>query len=123
MPGLAGVGGFEHADAVGVLAADVGLAGADVDDVGIGGSDGDGSDGADGDAGGGIVGDGEPGAAGVFGLPDAAADGAHVEGVGLRGVAGDAVGAAAAHGADVAPVQAGEQLCGILLGCERKCEC
>ena len=85
-PGLAGIGGLEHADAVGVLAADVGLAGADVDDVGIGRSHGDGADGADGNA---FVGDGKPGAAGVLGLPHAAADRAEIKGVRLVGVARD----------------------------------
>ena len=49
-PGLARVGGFEHADAVGVLAADIGLAGADIDDVRVRGSHRDGADGADRDA-------------------------------------------------------------------------
>ena len=87
-PGLARVGGFEHADAVGVLAADVGLAGAHVDDVGIRRRYRDGADGADGNA---LVGDGEPGAAGVLGLPDAAAHRAQIEGVGLVGVAGHGV--------------------------------
>ena len=121
-PGLALIGGLVHAVAVGVLAADVGLAGADVDDVGVRRGDGDGADGADGNAV--CRRDGEPGAAGVFGLPDAAADGAEVEGVGLAGNAGDAVGAASAHGSDVAPVQAVEQSLRILarlsLGSSRK---
>ena len=110
-PGLAGVGGFVHADAVGVLAADIGLAGADVDDIGIRRRHRDGADRADGNA---LVGDGEPGAAGVLGLPHAAADGAEIEGVGLVGVAGDAIRASAAHGADVAPAQTGQQAAGIL---------
>ncbi len=87
-PGLAGVGGFEHADAVGVLAADIGLAGADIDDVRVRGRHRNGADGADGDA---LIADGKPGAAGVFGLPDAAADGAEIKGVGLVGIAGDAI--------------------------------
>ena len=49
-PCLARVGGFEHADAIGVLAADIRLAGADIDDVRVRGSDGDGADRADRDA-------------------------------------------------------------------------
>jgi hypothetical protein len=122
MPGLAGVSGFEDTDAVGVLAADVGLAGADVDDVRIRGCDGDRSDRADGDAGERIVGDGEPGAACVFGLPETTADRAHVEGVGLCDVARDRIGSTSAHGTDVTPMKAREHLCGILLGCERKSE-
>ena len=99
-PGLARVGGFEHADAIGVLAADIGLAGADVDDVRIRRGHGDGADRADRNA---LIGDGIPRAAGVFGLPHAAADGAEIEGVGLIGVAGDGIRASAAHGTDVAP--------------------
>jgi hypothetical protein len=102
LPGAAGVGGLVHAAAVGGLRAGIGLAGADVDDVGIGGRDGDGADGLHRF----MVEDGAPGAAGVVGLPHAAADRAHVEGVGLAGVAGHGEGAAAAHGADVAPHQA-----------------
>src|SRR5271154_4396810 len=120
MPRLAGIGGFEDADTVGMLTADVGFAGADVDDVGFRGCDGDRSDGADGDAGGWIVSDGKPGTARVFGLPETAADRAHVEGIGLCDIAGDAVGAARAHGTDVAPMEAGEYLSGILLGSEGK---
>ena len=71
MPGLACVGRLEETNAVGVLAADVRLAGADVDHIGIGRRDRNGADGADGNA---LVGDGKPGAAAVFSLPDAAAD-------------------------------------------------
>src|ERR1700733_4128323 len=103
-----------------MLAADIRLAGADVDDVGIGRRYGDGSDGADGDA---LVGDRKPGAAAVFCLPDAAADRTEIEGVGLIRVSCDGYGAAAAHGAHVAPFQAGEEIGRKLLRCCRKaCE-
>ena len=122
MPGLAGIGGFEKANAIRVLAANVGLAGAGEDDVRIRGRNGDGADGADGDAGGRIVGDGHPGAAGVLCLPNASAHRAHVEGVGLRRVAADGVGAPAAHGAHIAPLESGEQAGGILLTGKRNCE-
>ena len=94
-PGLARVGGLEHADAVGVLAADIGLAGADVDHIGIRRSHRDGADGADRNA---FVGDGRPGAAGVLGLPDAAAHRAEIKGIGLAGMTGDAISPSAAQG-------------------------
>ena len=111
-PRLARVGGFVHAVAVGVLAADIDLAGADVHNVGVGWRHFHGAYGADRNA---LVGDGAPGVAGVFGLPNAAAHRAEVEGVGLAGVAGDAVSAAAAHGTYVAPFETGEQAIGILI--------
>ena len=57
---------------------------------------------------------GLPGAAVVFGLPEASAYGAGVEGVGLGGVAGDGVGAASAHGAYFAPLEGGEHVGGEL---------
>jgi hypothetical protein len=110
-PGLARIHGFEHADAVGILAADVGLAGAHVNNVGVGGRHRNGADGTDRNA---FVGDGKPGTAGVFGLPHAAANGTGIKGVGLAGVARDGVRASAAQGADVAPTQAGQQAAGIL---------
>src|ERR1700733_16246081 len=90
-----------------MLAADIRLAGADGDDVGIGGRYGDSSDGADGYA---LGGDGNPGAAAVVGLPDAAADRAKIEGVGLIRVPGHGDSTTAAHGADVAPFETGEQV-------------
>ena len=102
-PRLAGVGGFVHAVADGEIGALQAFAAADVDDVGVGGGEGDGADGA----GGLVVEDGLPGAAEVVGLPDAAVVDADVEDVGLVGDAGGADGAAAAEGADVAPTQAG----------------
>ena len=87
LPGLAAVGGLVDAVAGHDVAADVGLAGADVDDVGIGRRDGDGADGR----GRLIVEDRLPGEAAVGRLPDAA---------GRRGrvvdhrIAGDAAGPA-----------------------------
>ena len=68
LPGLAGVGGFVDAVAGLDVAADVGLAGADVDDVGIGRGDGEGADGL----GGLVVEDRLPVDAAVAGFPDAA---------------------------------------------------
>ena len=102
-----------HTVAVGDLTADIGLAGSDIDDVGIGGRDGYGADGADGNA---LVADGIPRAAGVLSLPQASAHRAHVERVGLAGVAGDGEGAATAHGADVAPAKTREERGGELAG-------
>jgi hypothetical protein len=67
---VAGVGGFVDAVAVGGVAAEVALAGADVDDVGIGGSDRDRADGAELQL---AVGHGNPVRAAVGGLEDAAA--------------------------------------------------
>src|SRR5579859_8014184 len=117
-PGFAGVSRFEQADAIRVLTANVGFTGADVDDIGIGWSYGDSADGAYRDSSLRAVRNRKPGAAGVFGLPYPAADGAHVEGVGLGSVTGHAIGASAAHGADVTPLKAVEHLRGILLsGC------
>ena len=102
-PGLAGVGRFVHAVADGEVGALQAFAAADVDDVGVGGRDGEGADGA----GGLVVEDGLPGAAVVVGLPDAAVVDADVEDVGLCRDAGGADGPAAAEGSDVAPAQAG----------------
>ncbi len=111
LPGLAGVGGFEDADAIRVLAANIRLACAHVDDVGISGCDGDGSNGADRDA---LVGNGEPGPPRIDGLPHTTADRSHVKRVGLARIAGDGIAAAAAHGTDVAPLQAAEKVGAIL---------
>ena len=70
-PGLACVGGFVHADAVGILAANVGFARANVNHTRIRSSDGDRFDRPDGDA---FIGNRIPGAAGVLGLPDSASN-------------------------------------------------
>src|SRR5262249_33497079 len=74
LPALAAVGGAVAAVAGGGVAADVGLARADVDDVGVGRGHSDGADGSNGL----VVEDGFPGDARVGGLPDAAGGGARV---------------------------------------------
>jgi hypothetical protein len=61
-PGFAGVGGLLNAVAGGEVGADDACAGADIDDVGVGGGDGDGADGA-----GGLVVEEFPGGAEVGG--------------------------------------------------------
>ena len=115
-PGLSRIGRLEYADPVRVLVANVGLAGTDVDDVRVGWSDGNGADGTDGNSSLGIVGNRKPGAAGVLGLPDASTHRARVKRIGLRCVSGYGIGSSAAHGANVAPLQAGEQVRWVLLG-------
>ncbi|MEI9973430.1 MAG: hypothetical protein WDO73_16130 [Ignavibacteriota bacterium] len=52
--------------------------------------------------------------AGILGLPHTAAHRPHIERVGLIGMAGDGVTAAAAHRADIAPFQACQQAHGVL---------
>ena len=99
-PGFAGVGGFVDAVADGEIGADDAGAGADVDDVGVGGRYGDGADGAGGFA----VEEGDPGGTVVGGAPDAAVIEADIEDVGLAGDAGEGAGAAGARWADGAPV-------------------
>ena len=102
-PGLAGVGGFVHAVAGGEIGADDARAGADVDDVGVGGRDGDGADGA----GGLVVEERRPGGTVIGGAPDAAVIEADVEDVGLAGDAGESARAAGARRSDGAPVHLG----------------
>ena len=103
-PGLAGVGGFVDAVADGEIGTLESFAAADVDDVGIGGSDGESADGA----GGLVVEDGVPGAAVVGGLPDAAVADADVEDVGLGGDALGGFGASGAQGSDGTPAHFGK---------------
>ena len=91
-PRLAGVGGFVDAVAGGEIGTLQSFAAAGVDDVGIGGRDGERADGA----GGLVVEDGVPGAAVIGGLPDAAVAHADVEDVGLPG---DPLGGFGASGA------------------------
>jgi hypothetical protein len=98
-PGLARVHGFVDAVAVGGIAADSALAGADVDDVGIGGSDRDRGDGAEAYV---AVGDGLPVVAAVGGFEYAAAGSAEVVDEGLAGDAADGIDASAAEGSDLA---------------------
>ena len=110
-PGLAGVGGFVDAVADGEVGPLQALAAADVDDVRIGGRDGDGADGA----GRLVVEDRIPGAAVVGRLPDAAVAHADVEDVRLAGDAGGGLGASAAMRADRAPAHFLKEL-GIVAG-------
>ena len=81
------------------------LAAADIDDVGIGGGDGDGADGA----GGLVVEDGRPGAAVVVRLPDAAVADADVEDVRAVRDARGRLGPPSSVGADHAPAQLTQQ--------------
>src|SRR5262245_2932265 len=74
-PGLAGIGRFPHAAAVGHVAAHGLLAAAGIDDIGIRLADGDGADGAAEEA----VADILPGGAAVIGPPHAAAGAAEIE--------------------------------------------
>ena len=85
-PGLAAVGGLVDAIADGEVGTMQSFTAADVDDLRVGGRDGDGAD----RAGGLLVEDRLPGAAVVGGLPDAAVDRADVEDVGLAGNAAEA---------------------------------
>jgi len=98
---LAGVCGFVDAIADGQIGTLEAFATGNVDDVGIGRSDGDGADGA------GVlmIKDGIPGAAEIVSFPDAAVDGADVEDVRLRRDTGEGAGAAATDGADGAPIE------------------
>src|SRR5262249_18262509 len=98
LPRLAGVGAAVDAVADLDVAADVGLAGAGVDHIGVGGGDGEGAEGGGGE----LVGEGVPADAAVGGLPDAGRGGGRVVGGGVGGDAGGAAGASAEGGADVA---------------------
>src|SRR5271155_5680610 len=89
-PGGAGIGGAIDAVAGGLFA------GADDDDVGIRGGDGDVADGGYVF----VVKDWLPGGAAAGGFPDAASGGADVVGGGVAGDAGDCGDAAGAVGAD-----------------------
>src|SRR5262249_12612465 len=99
LPRLAAVGRFVDAVAGGQVGPLQALAAADVEDVGVGGGDGQGADGA----GGLVVEDRHPGAAGVGRLPDAAVVDADVEQVRPAGHAGRADGAPGAERADHSP--------------------
>ena len=105
-PRAAGVDRAVHAGAVRDVAAQAGLAAADVDHVGIRRRDGDRADRRDVL----LVEHRRPGRAAVAGLPHAAGGGAEVEGERIADHAGDRERAAAAVRADRSPGQAGEQL-------------
>src|SRR5262249_54374835 len=100
-PRLAGVARLVDAVARGDVAADVGLAGTDVDHVRVGRGDGDGPDRRDGL----VVEDGLPGEAAVGRLPDAAAGGGRVIGERVAWDAAGAADAAADGGADQAVLE------------------
>src|SRR5271167_4207832 len=100
-PGFAGVGGLVDAVADGEIGAVQSLAAADIDDVGVRRSDGNGSDGLSGF----VIEDGVPGATVVVGFPNAAVYLGDVEHIGLAGNAGGRAGAPATKRADHAPVQ------------------
>ena len=105
-PRLAGIGRLVDAVARRDVAADLGLARADVDDVGVRGGDGDGTDRRTGDL---IVGDRLPGHAAVGGLPETAAGGAEVVLERAPGAARDGDRSAAALRPDAAPPQRAER--------------
>src|SRR5215467_1724036 len=102
-PSVSGVDRFVHAIAVGNLGAHVGFARADVNDVGIGWSDGEIADRANGLA----VEDRFPGRAGIGALPHASVYRAHVEEIGLAGNADCGQCASPAKRADQTPAEAG----------------
>jgi hypothetical protein len=103
-PVRAGVGGLVDAVSRGEIGALEPFAAADVQDVGVGGSDGDRADGA----GRLVVEDRAPHPAEVGALPHAAIVDADVEKVGLAWHANSADGAHAAMGPDHAPAHEGE---------------
>ena len=98
-PRFAGVGGFVNAVADGEIGAGQTFAAGNINDVWIGGCDGDGADRLRGL----VVEDGRPGAAVIVGLPDAAIHGADIENIGLARHAARGASASAARGADHAP--------------------
>ena len=105
-PGLAGVGRLVDAVALEHVAAQLGLAHPDVDDVRVRLGDGDRADR------GGLeeaIGDGTPRQAAVGRLPQPAAGGAEVVLERPAGAAGHRLRAAAARGSERSPAQAGEQ--------------
>ena len=116
-PGLSGVGRFVDSVANGEVGAMQAFAAGDINNVGIGGSDGDGADRLRGF----VVEDRSPGAAVVVGFPDAAVDLAHIEDIGLAGNAGGGASAAAAKRADHAPMQILISILGNLL-CGARCD-
>ena len=109
LPLLAGVGRLVDAAADDHVRADGGAAGADPHVIGVRGRDVDRSDRAGRDL---PVAHRHPRNARIVGLPDAAADAAEVEGVGLLAHAGIGGDAPAARGADAAPLQ-------VLVGVQR----
>ena len=100
-PGLSSIARAVHAVTLRDIRTHVGLAAADVDDIGVGGGNGEGADRTDRL----FVEDRIPGASGVDRLPDTAVHGAEVEVVRLARHAADGEHATAAKRADQTPVQ------------------
>ena len=100
-PAFAAIGGLIHAVAVGNGRTHVRLTTAHIDDLRIGGGDGDGTDGRDGLR----IKNRIPGAAGIIRAPHAAAHRAEVENLGLAPDAGDRQGSAAAKRSNRAPAE------------------
>ena len=105
-PGFAAVGGFVNAVADREVGAHEAFAGADIDDVRVGGRHGNGSDGT----GGLLVKQGLPGSAGIVRLPDSSVDGADEKGVRLGRHARHGTGATRAQRTDSAPLHVGKEL-------------
>ncbi len=116
LPGLAGVDGFVDAVALHDIAAELGLAHADVDHVGIGGGDRDGADGRALEL---AIGDGPPGEAAVGGLPKSAAGCAEEILERPGGTAGGGDGAAASRRPDATPGEVAEDGRVVGRGCRK----
>ncbi len=115
-PALPCVGGLVDAVARRGVATNARLAGANVDDVGVGGGDGDTADRPGAEV---LVGDRLPRHPAIHGLPNAAAGGAHVVHVGLARHPGHRGDPAAAVGTDRTPLQRIEQLLVVALATRR----
>lgn len=89
----------------------------DIDDIGVGRGDGDGSDGRGFDE---AIGDVAPVFAGVDRLVDAASGRAEVIGQGVIGDAGNGDSAASAKGANIAPFHGGQHSLGLRAGGENE---
>ncbi len=117
LPGLSAVGGFVDSVARAESGANVGFAGAGIDDVGIRRRNFQCADRGDGLP----IEYRLPGHAGVDRLPDAAVDRAEVKRGSVARHAGDCNGAAAAKRADQSPLQPAEELRRNCLGGQRRC--
>ena len=111
-PVLPAVHRLPHAVAVGNVAADAGLAGADVERVVVGVGDRDGADRGERL----FIGERLPGRARVVGLPHAAGDASEIERAGLARHAGDRHNAAAAIRTDASPLHPAEERLVVGLG-------
>ena len=118
-PGFSGVGRHVQAVARRRVAPDASLAGADVDDVGIGGGDGDSTDRACGQV---VVCNRCPGHTGIDRLPHAATRGAHVVNEPLIRHTGHRHHASTSVGTDGSPLEGVEQLGVVAVLCSRLAE-